>query len=171
MNPLLKQLAGTDRRSIGRSNAVVKQVLANPRLFGALFSGMNDPDPILRMRSADAVEKITVRRPDLLQPYKRRLIQHIAKIDQPEVRWYVAQLFSRLELTTKERRGVVQILGQYLRNKSSVVKTFSMQALADIAERDATLRPGIVMHLERLTRTGTPAMRARGRKLMAKLKK
>ncbi len=171
MHWLLKQLAGTDRRSIGRSNQVAKQVLANPKLLRALFAGMLDLDPIIRMRSADAVEKITARRPDLLRPYKKQLLQRVAKTDQSEVRWHAAQLFSRLDLTPKERRTVILILSEYLRDDSSIVKTFSMQALADIAAQDATLRPGITKQLVRLTRTGTPAMKARGRKLIEKLQK
>lgn len=44
-----------------------------------------------------------------------------------------------------------------------------MQALADIAFVDAELRPTIIIQLERLTRTGSPAMQSRGRKLLAQL--
>jgi hypothetical protein len=44
-----------------------------------------------------------------------------------------------------------------------------MQALADLAEQDAGLRPAIVAQLKELTRTGSPAMQARGRRLLAKL--
>jgi hypothetical protein len=46
-----------------------------------------------------------------------------------------------------------------------------MQALSDIAERDAELRIPIIKRLEELTRTGSPAMRSRGRRLLTKLKK
>jgi hypothetical protein len=44
-----------------------------------------------------------------------------------------------------------------------------MQALADIAAQDDALRPAIVAQLEALTRTGSPAMQSRGRKLLARL--
>ena len=71
MNSLLKKLSGPDRRSIGRSEEVVAEVLADPSLFGILFDGMLTDDAVLRMRCADAVEKITAQRPDLLQPYKK----------------------------------------------------------------------------------------------------
>ena len=170
MHPLLKKLAGTDRRSISRSEAVVAEVLAHPSLFGVVFDGMLDPDPVIRMRCADAVEKITVAHPEYLPPYKKKLIQQAAQIDQQEVRWHAAQLFSRLQLNKAERRAVAGILNGYLADKSKIVKTFSMQALADIAGQDAELRPGIVKQLEELTRTGSPAMKSRGRKLLAKLK-
>jgi hypothetical protein len=169
MHAILKKLTGADRRSIGKSNEVVVEVLANPKLFGIVFDGMRHDDPELRMRCADVVEKITVAHPEYLRPYKRELLQQVAKIEQQEVRWHVAQLFSRLKLTLKERRAVVEILRNYLNDKSRIVKTFSMQALADIAEQDAELRTPIIKQLQELTRTGSPAMRARGKKLLAKL--
>jgi hypothetical protein len=44
-----------------------------------------------------------------------------------------------------------------------------MQALTDFAMRDANLRPQILLVLEDLTGTGSPAMKSRGRKLLAAL--
>lgn len=46
-----------------------------------------------------------------------------------------------------------------------------MQALADLAVRDAVLRRRVIPVLRRLTDTGTPAMRVRGRKLLTALGK
>ena len=169
MNPILQKLAGADRRSIGRSDEVVTEVLAEPALFDAVFEGMLAADAVLRMRAADAVEKITAQHPEYLRPYKNKLIRQVARIDQPEVRWHVAQMLSRLDLTRAERRRVVDLLAEYLQDQSKIVRTFAMQALADIAEQDADLRPSILMQLQELTRTGSPAMQSRGRKLLAKL--
>ena len=45
-----------------------------------------------------------------------------------------------------------------------------MQALADLAEGDERLRRR-VLPLTELTGTGTPAMRSRGRKLLARLQR
>jgi hypothetical protein len=169
MHPLLQMLQGGDRRSIGKSREVVDRVLEDPGMFGIVFDGMTDDDPLVRMRSADAAEKITILRPDLLQPYKRRLLREVAPIEQQEVRWHVAQLISRIKINHRERRTAAEILTQYLKDDSRIVKTFAMQALADLAEQDADLRPGIVRTLKRLTRTGSPAMRSRGRKVLRNL--
>lgn len=169
MNPVLQKLTGGDRRSIGRSDEVVAEVLAEPSLFGPLFEGFYHPDPLIRMRSADAIEKITRQQPAYLQPYKTQLIQQISKIEQQEVCWHVAQLFSRLELTPAERQAVWQILSTYLTHPSKIVKTFAMQTLANLAAQDASLYPAIVNQLEKLTLTGSPAMQSRGRKLLARL--
>jgi hypothetical protein len=170
LEPILKKLVGIDRRSIGNANEVVSDVISDPSLFEIVLKGMSYDDPVLRMRCADVVEKVTAQHPEYLVPYKRNLINEVSKINQQEVRWHVAQLFSRLELTNNDRKEVLKILSDYLKDKSKIIKTFSMQALADIAEQDISLKPGIIQNLEVLTRAGNPAMKSRGRKLLAKLK-
>lgn len=169
MNGILEKLKGGDRRSIGRANEVVADVLDDPGLFDALFHGMLDSDPVVRMRSADAVEKITVNHPEYLEPYKAVLIGQVTEIEQQEVRWHVAQMIPRLALDDGELAHVVGVLMSYLDDESKIVKTFSMQALADLAEKRPGLRPQVVEVIKRLARTGSPAMRSRGRRLLAKL--
>jgi hypothetical protein len=166
---ILRKLEGGNRRSIGRSNEVVADVIADPVLFDAVFSGLLSGEPLLRMRAADAVEKITARHPELLQPYRQVLIGEVARLDQKEVRWHVAQMLSRVEWNTMERRQAIAILMEYLNDRSSIVKTFAMQALTDLARRAPELRPIVMVRLQELAVAGTPAMRARGRKLLAKL--
>jgi len=79
----------------------------------------------------------------------------------------VAQLFSRIDLNPSERLEVINILGEFLKDKSRIVKSVSMQALAGIALKGPTFRNGILHQLEELTQTGSPAMKSRGRKLFA----
>ncbi len=170
MKSILAKLKGGDRRRVRGVDRVVAAVQADPGLFDELVDGMLAEDPLIRMRAADAVEKITAVHPEFLHPHKGTILGRIAKIDQQEVRWHVAQLFSRLQLSSAERRTAAKILNEYLRDKSRIVKTFAMQALADIAQQEPRLRPAILRQLERLTRTGSPAMKSRGRRLLARLK-
>ena len=170
MSDILGKLQGRDRRSIGRVNEVVADVLADPTLFEVVFNGMLNDDPVVRMRSADAVEKITAERPEYLRPYKTKLIKQVAGIEQQEVRWHVAQVIPRLEWSVQERAVVVGILLGYLDDRSKIVKTFSMQALSDLAEKDAGLRSKVIPVIEELTKKGSPAMRSRGKKLLKRLK-
>lgn len=167
---LLQELSGGDRRSIGRSNAVVKLVLAEPELFKVLVEGMLSDDPLVRMRAADAAEKVSAKHPDWLRPHKRELLRRVATIDQQEVRWHLAQMIPRLTLTPGERSRVERLLFGYLKDRSAVVKTFAIQALADLAEDDARSRRRVVGLLEDLVRTGSPALRSRSRKLLGKLR-
>ncbi len=161
---------GGDRRSIGRADEVVADVCDDPTLFDEVFGGMLSDDPLIRMRAADASEKITARHPDYLQPYKKILIQQVAKSEQQEVRWHVAQMLPRLNVDWQEREVIVVILIDYLSDRSKIVKTFSMQALTDLAVKDASLRPRVINILQDLTKIGSPAMRSRGRKMLNKLK-
>lgn len=170
MHPVLKLLEGGDRRSIGRSNEVVALVLGKPELFDVLMSGMLLADPLIRMRCADAAEKITVKHPEYLLPYKHLLINDLSQVEQQEVRWHVAAMLARLPLNEIEQKRVVEILLSYTNDRSSIVKTFSMQALADLAMRDNKLKPLVRQHIEELSVTGTPAMRARGKCLLLKLR-
>jgi hypothetical protein len=166
MHPLLKKLSGGDRRSIGRSNEVATHVLAHPANFRHLIKGLAANDAVLRMRTADAIEKITAHRPDLLRPYKRKLLAIAGSTEQQEIRWHASLIMPRLELTPKERAVALDILFDYLRDKSSIVKTFAMQAIWDLAASDLKLKSQIIPLIEELTQVGTAAMRARGRKIL-----
>ena len=169
MAGILHKLEGGDLRSIGRADEVVAEVLEDLELFGAVYGGLSSEDPIVRMRAADVVEKVSAVHPGCLQPYKEDLLQRVATIQQQEVRWHVAQMLPRLDLDTGERDLVVDILLGYLEERSKIVKTFAMQALAECALTDERLRPRIVPVLRELTATGSPAMVNRGRKLLEQL--
>jgi hypothetical protein len=163
---LLEKLAGGDRRSIGRSDEVVAEVLSTPRLFATLFGGLCAADPLVRMRAADALEKVTRRYPTWLAPYKNELLRQLASPEKCEVRWHLVQMAPRLPLTDRERSETQALLKCYLSDDSSIVKTSAMQALADLAGDDVQLRAEIIALLKKLVEVGTPAMKSRGRKLL-----
>ena len=166
MHRILKLLDGGDRRSIGRANEVVVCVLKEPALLDVLFSGMLLDNPLIRMRCADVVEKVTLIHPEYLQPYRRMLLGTLAEIEQPEVRWHVALMLARLQLSDLEQQVAVEILINYMRDRSSLVKTFAMQALADLGMQHESLREKVFDSIREHILNGTPAMKARGRKLL-----
>jgi hypothetical protein len=59
-------------------------VLHKPELIDVLFRGLEIEDPALRMRCADAIEKVTAKWPELLRPYKRRILWKLSKSEQPK---------------------------------------------------------------------------------------
>ena len=166
MHSILKKLSGGTRRSLGQTNEIVVEVLNNPRVFPQLVAALTSDDEVLRMRAADAIEKITTRRPDLLRPYKRKLLAIAGSTNQQEIRWHAALIIPRLQFTPKERAAALDILFDYLRDKSSIVKTWATQAIWDLAAPDAKLKAQIIPLVEELTQVGTPSMRARGRNLL-----
>jgi hypothetical protein len=162
-------LKGGDRRSIGKSNQVAKLILSDAQRFAELLECLWDDDPIVRMRAADAAEKVTVERPELLKPHKQELLGLLAEADQIELRWHLALMVPRLELSSADRERAAAALQHYLEDRSSIVKTFALQGLANLARQDAGLREPVRRALEESFRTGTAAMKARARKLLKEL--
>lgn len=166
MLKIAAMLEGSDWRSIGRSDDVTQLVLKQPRRFRELIKSLWDEDPIVRMRAADAAEKVSAQKPRLFDPYKAELLGLLAEAEQIEFRWHLAAMIPRLRLTAEERRRAAVALRRYLDDRSSIVKTFALQGLADLARNDASLRPKVKQLLEDAIHSGTPAMRARARKLL-----
>lgn len=167
--PLSVTLAGGDRRSIGRSNQVVRRVLNKPESFPELIECLWSDDAIVRMRAADAAEKVSLQRPDLLKPFKAELLGLADETTQPELRWHLALIIPRLPLTRAERDRAIARLRDFLKDRSSIVKTFALQGLAELSQTDSNLRAEIIDLLQRFCSTGTPAMKARSRKLLRQL--
>ena len=168
---ILALLEGGDRRSIGRSDEVAGIVSKNPALFPNLVEGLWSEDPVVRMRAADAAEKVTRKNPDLLRPYQKELLGLMSETREPELRWHLAVLVPRLPLDTKGQQLAISLLNSYLKDRSSLVKTFALQGLADLGTADSSVRAAVIELLREATRNGTPAMKARSRKLLSHLER
>jgi len=166
---ILTLLTGGDRRTIGRADHVVEMVCSDPKLFPELIAGLWSDDALVRMRAADAAEKVTRKSRELLQPYKKELLGLMTEAGEQELRWHLAAMVPRLLLSGKERRLAASLLNKYLEDRSSIVKTFALQGLADLAQSDASTRGEVVEILRESIRSGTPAMKARSRKLLIQL--
>jgi len=168
---ILLLLQEGDRRAIGRADQVAAAVARNPRLFPELIAGLWSEDRLVRMRAADAAEKVTRGRGELLQPYKKELLGLMAEAEEQEVRWHLAVMVPRLALNGKERKLAASSLNGYLEDRSSIVKTFALQGLADLARGDTGMRVDVIEILHEAIRNGTAAMQARSRKLLMQLER
>jgi hypothetical protein len=166
---ILALLAGGDRRSIGHSDQIAAIVAGDPRLFPELIRGLWSEDPLVRMRAADAAEKVSRKNPELLAPHKAELLGLMAEEEQQEVRWHLAAMVPRLPLTARDRQRAADSLTDYLNDRSSIVKTLALQGLADLAQNDRAMRPAVIEQLREAERSGTAAMKARSRKLLHQL--
>ena len=94
----------------------------------------------------------------------------MSKIQQQEVRWHVAQIFSYLELTKSDINNITTILFSYIdSSKSNIVKVFSLQTLADIAMKNPSFKPKIMEKLKQMVKIGSPAIVNKCNKLINKL--
>jgi hypothetical protein len=163
---LRQMLTGGDRRSLGRSAEAVALMRERPEYSQMLVGLLCDSDVVVCMRAADVLEKLSRESGSLLQPFAAELLGLMAEARQQEIRWHLASIVPRLELTPVELGYAAGILESYLDDHSSIVKTFAMQGLWELSRKDAQMRSRIVERIQELARTGTPAMRARGRKLL-----
>ena len=118
---------------------------------------------------ADAAEKVTRKHSELLQLHKKELLGLMSEVSEQELRWHLAVMVPRLPLNARERQAAISSLNGYLEDRSSIVKTFALQGLADLAEAEPSFRGKVIEILAEAARNGTPAMKARSRKLLLRL--
>jgi len=166
--PLLNKLTGGDRRQIGRSEQVATDVKLNPELFPILFSGLTCSDSLVRMRSADAAEKVTRQNTGLLKPHKSALLRILETSAEQEVCWHVAAMVPRLRLTVEERKRVFVVLKSYLTAGSRIQRVMALQGLVDLTDQGNEIRRQVVYLVKQALDSDAPSVRARARKYMRK---
>ncbi len=171
MTDILENLRGGDLRSIGQANEVAHEIEKNPALFGSVFNGLYDSEPVVRMRSADVIEKVTKNKPELLSGYTSKVIPILAFSKQQEVCWHMAQVAPRLECTAIEENEIIEVLKKYLLHKSKIVIVCAMESLAIFAERDSSILHEIIGIIKRQKKKGSPAVQSRGQKLLQRLER
>jgi hypothetical protein len=167
MSRIAERLKGSDLRSIGDANAVADELVSKPGLVAEAVRLLSADDAVLRARTADALEKASAIAPAILRPHKRALLRVAAAARQQEVRWHLAQMLPRLELTVRERAHVVALVRSYLDDPSRIVAVCALHALWDLAVTRQGTRPQWARALVRRYATeGAPSLRARARRLL-----
>ncbi|HDZ00756.1 MAG TPA: hypothetical protein ENH52_04750 [Nitrospirae bacterium] len=169
MTDILDRLRGGDRRSTGNADEVAKEISDKPELFEVVFNGIYHDDPVLRMRAADAVEKASRKRPELLAGYSSKIISILRSVDQQEVCWHMAQIAPRLDLSKSEEKQIIGLLKELLSHKSKIVRVSAMDAIACFAERDETIIYEVREIIRTQMKSGVPSILSRGRRLLHKL--
>lgn len=169
VNEIISKLREGDLRTIGKVPEVVALVFRRPELFPGVLEALQHPDPGVRMRAADALEKITRQQPEFLQPHKEFILEQARSQPQQEVRWHLAQIIPRLRLSALEIAQVAEVLFRYLDDPSKIVQANSLEALVELARAEDRLWKKVTGTLENLAETGSPAVRSRARKLLGKL--
>ncbi len=166
---MLNKLRGGNIRSIGRSNEIAADIEENPTLIEKVFPGLYGRDPVLKARSADVIEKATRNKPELLLKHKKEIISILKDESQQEVCWHIAQMIPRLKYTLEEEKEIIDGLNKYLSHKSKIVRVFALVALTDFAEKNQAIVKKVINTIRLHVETGSPAIQARGRKLLKRL--
>src|SRR5215469_6434035 len=157
----------------GRVPEITTLISAQPRRAERLIELMWDDDPGVASRAADVLERIS-RRPSpalvrVLDEYKDALLGLLPDARFMKLRWNLAFLVPRLRLSVAEARRTAATLSTFLEDRSSIVKTAALQGLADLTRQDPESLPAVLDVLRIQGRSGTPAMRARSRRLIQRL--
>jgi hypothetical protein len=169
-NTIRSMLAeGRSPLSRGRAADVAALIFAQPRKAAQLTQCLWDEDPGVVNRAADALERASFHLPSILKPWQAPLLGLLAEAQLKKLRWNLALIVSRLELTIPESGRAAAILQSWLDDESSIVKTCAMHGLADLTRQNSSLLPDVLDQIRILTRTGTPAVRARGRILLKRM--
>lgn len=166
MNQFVYLLKGGDLRSIGQSNNVVS-VIDNQQRFDELFQTLFHSDRKVVMRTADALEKITVNQPEYLQKHKNEILKLCHTAKNIELKWHVALLVTRVPLTKEEHGTIWQVLTRWAtdRKESRIVRVNALQGLFDLLTRHQELKPEFNLTISKIENENIPSINARIRKL------
>lgn len=166
MNRFTHDLLGTDLRSLGKSNEVLKSI-TDQESFDELFELIFHHERLLVMRAVDTVEKITLIHSSYLQPHKTQLLSILKSADHKELKWHIAQLITRVKLSKKELVVVWHTLTYWALNKneSKIVRVNSLQGLFDLSRQYPQLKENFIKVMLTMEREIIPSIQARVRKL------
>jgi hypothetical protein len=152
---------------------IAASIRARPRLAPRLIELLWDDDAGVASRAADVLERVSIdpspalRR--ILAEYKEPLLGLLPDARFIKLRWNLAFVVPRLPLMVPEARRAASVLRTFLEDRSSIVKTAALQGLADLTRHDPLSLPDVLDLLRIHGRSGTPAMRARSRRLIQRL--
>ncbi|NJD07713.1 MAG: hypothetical protein FIA97_14630 [Methylococcaceae bacterium] len=166
MHAVLRKLTGGDLRSKGRSDEVVLLILADPSLLPILVDGLlTSLDPVLRMRCADAFEKVTARRPELALGFAEQVLELLARQQPKEVLWHLLQVAPRIAWPKDRLAGVLAAIDRAHRDPSNIVQACALQAEIEMLGQAPERRASVTRLLDVALGSGVPAVAARARKL------
>lgn len=161
-----KLLSGGDLRSLGNSNLIISEIRGQND-FDELFKCLFHESRVVVMRAADAIEKITVQNPSYLTRHKKALLELCNLAKNKELKWHLALLVTRLNLSGKETKIVWQVLSGWILGKkeSKIVRVNSMQALSEIVQKEKRFAESFRLLLTKVEQENIPSLNARIRRI------
>jgi hypothetical protein len=163
---LTQLLLGTDLRKLKNHRQVIESVHDQGN-FDELFKLIFHYERALVVRAADAVEKITRKHPEYLEPHKNQLLNILKGADHKELKWHIAQLITRVSLSQEELTDVWHILTYWAlnRNENKIVRVNALQGLFDISRQHPHIGSDFENTIEQTSHELIPSIQARIRKL------
>ena len=146
-------LTGGHPNSLGRTVVVVAMVLADRARLGELYACYQSADAVVRLRTSNALKRISRERPEWLVPLMDGFLTEIAALDQASAQWTLADLFETLAplMTPTQCQQAEAVLKRNLAQHTDwIVLNQTMKTLGAWAKQDAELKAWLLPHLQRL---------------------
>jgi hypothetical protein len=161
-----ERLASGSSRGLGCANAIAAEVVHSPDVLVELVAAAQDKRAIVTIRAANALKKVQQERPDLLEPFAKKILHTALASRELQARWNLIIVVGRLPLRGRDRALGIELMFEALRSESGLLRTFAMQGLVDLFVEEASLRRRVRPIVEEFAKNGTAAMQARARKLL-----
>ena len=166
MNEILVWLSGGDLRSDGLADEVSAAVLQSPGLFEDLYAGLSESDDVIRGRTADALEKISRQRPDLIAAHLPELVDLSSSDQVPMVKMHLAMIFGHLVLYEELIDILQSALFDLLEAESVFAKSWAIVSLCIIGRIYPQKSDRIVNRISQLQTDSSIAIRSRAGKAL-----
>jgi len=168
MKDLKGYLQGGDLRSIADVDQLIP-LIETQKDFDQLFAYLNSEDRLIVMRAAHAIEKLTKAHPEYLDAHKSRLMALLNTAQDKELKWHVALIASRIDLSRNEVEQVWNKLEAWVRDRleSKIVRVNSVQALYDLSRKHSERIMDFELTAQEVKTEGIPSINARIRKLLS----
>lgn len=104
-------MIGGHANSLGKTEEVVQQVLADESLLEELYRCMFSQDAWVRMRAADAFEKVCREHSEWIERYVDRIQRELYDdAQQASIKWHIAQIYQQVSLTPKQKKAAIHWL-------------------------------------------------------------
>jgi hypothetical protein len=133
---------------------------------GELVRLLRDKDKAVVEQSAQTLKKIAERDGAALFAWRKRLLEEAFRAVDVRVQWNLTIVLGKLPLKGADKALAVDLMFERLQDKSGLNRTMAMQALMDLSVGDKALRAGVMPFVLEFVEEGTPAMRARARRLL-----
>lgn len=112
--------------------------------YKIVFPNLLTDDYKTRVKALSYIEKLTRRKPQLLEEKKNIILDIMSRETLEDVQGFVARVLPRLSLKKIEIEKVKNILDRYLRSNNTDVQISTLQAIGDLARQGKINKRGAI---------------------------
>ncbi len=144
------------------------QAANRPAVLRALVAALFDNDPLLRNCAANVARCMTDRQSGVLSAFADELIGLLAATPLEDYwgRCYLGLVAARSAADQRQRLRAAELMRRLAEDPQNVVRCTAIEGFAHLALAEPSLREEARSMLEDARHNGTPAMRARARRML-----